>query len=81
VRDLKDFMKTIIHINRFTIDRNRKLGLTDKPIIVRTYKGTQHADHVEILGPAKIVYSQTPLSGCGARVWIETEGQVNIIGG
>jgi hypothetical protein len=72
-------LKTIIHINRFTIDRNRKLGLKDKPIIVRTYKGTQHTDSVEILGPAKIVYSpDKPLNGCGARVWIETEGEVNI---
>ena len=45
-------MKTIIHVNRFTIDRNRKLGMSDKPIIVRTYKGVQHATRVEILGPS-----------------------------
>lgn len=72
-------MKTIIHVNRFTIDRNRKLGMSDKPIIVRTYKGVQHATRVEILGPSVTFYSAVPLSGCGARVWTETESEVRIV--
>ncbi len=75
-------MKTIIHINRFSIDRNRKAGeVIDKPIIVKTYKGTEHAMYVDVSGPCRIVYSpDEPLSGCGARVWIETQSEVKLDG-
>jgi hypothetical protein len=70
-------MKTIIHVNRQKIAQNVKYGRHDPAIIVRTYKGSQNAHDVEILGPARIVHAKKPLS-CGARVWIETQATVKI---
>jgi hypothetical protein len=69
-------MKSIIHVNQQVIARNRKTGSNDPPLIVRTYKGVEHAHTVEIKGPSKLVNSpHNPLS-CGARVWIETQAEV-----
>jgi len=31
-------------------------------------------------GPSKIIYSPNKPLGCGARVWIETESEITIIG-
>jgi len=66
-------MKTIIHINQHVIKHNRKHGLTNPCITVKTYKSNQYASEVEIDGPCKVVYRpEKPLS-CGAHVWIETD--------
>jgi hypothetical protein len=57
-------MKTIIHVNQHVIKSNRKNGVTEPVLTVKTYKSN-------IYSPDK------PLS-CGAHVWIETEAQVEI---
>lgn len=69
-------MKTIIHVNQHVIKRNRKDGVEDPVLTVKTYKSNTYAHTVEILGPSRVVYSpQKPLS-CGAHVWIETNSEV-----
>jgi hypothetical protein len=72
-------MKTIIHVNQHKIKENTKNG-TDNPVLtVKTYKDNIYAKEVNIKGDSKVVYSaQKPLS-CGARVWIETTAEVEII--
>jgi hypothetical protein len=70
-------MKTIIHVNQHVIKANAKNGTNDPVLTVKNYKENRYAHEVEINGPSKVVYSEKPLS-CGARVWIETQADVEI---
>ena len=72
-------MKTIIHVNQHVIKSNRKNGVEDPVLTVKTYKNNRYAHEVEIDGPSKIVYSPDKPLSCGAHVWIETQGEVTII--
>jgi hypothetical protein len=71
--------KTILHVNQAVIQRNRKEGRNDPPLIVRDYTGSRPAHEVEILGPSKLVNRPHDPLSCGARVWIETRAPVRII--
>lgn len=72
-------MKTIIHVNQHVIKANRKNGVNDPVLTVKTYKENRYAHEVEIEGPSKIVYSPNNPLSCGAHVWMETQGEVIII--
>ena len=71
-------MKTIIHVNQHVIKANAKNGTNDPVLTVKTYKDTTYAHEVLINGVSKVVYSEKPLS-CGARVWIETQAEVEVV--
>jgi hypothetical protein len=72
-------MKTIVHVNQHVIKSNRKDGVLEPVLTVKTYKSNTYAHEVVIHGPSKVVYSpEKPLS-CGAHVWMETEAEVEII--
>ena len=72
-------MKTIVHVNQHVIRANTKTGGRDPVLTVKNYKSNTYAHEVAIPGGCVVKYSpDTPLS-CGARVWIETEGEVIII--
>jgi hypothetical protein len=71
-------MKTIIHVNQHVIKSNRKDGVLDPVLTVKTYKDNRYAHEVEILGPSKVVYSPDKPLSCGAHVWIETTSEVII---
>ena len=61
------------------IRHNKKHG-TNKPVItVKTSKSNNYAHEVDILGKSKLVYRPLKPLPCGARVWIETESEVNVI--
>ena len=66
-------MKTYIHVNQHIIKDNRKHGLNNPPITVKTYKSNQYSSEVEINGPCKVIYSSDKPLSCGARIWIETD--------
>jgi hypothetical protein len=72
-------MKTIIHVNQHVIKSNRKNGVNDPVLTVKTYKSNTYAHEVEISGPSKVVYSPNKPLSCGARVWIETQSEVKVI--
>jgi hypothetical protein len=70
-------LKTIVHVNQHKIRAGEQDVLT-----VKTYKSNDNASEAEIVVDgnvvAKIVYRpDNPLS-CGAKVWIETEGEVKL---
>lgn len=70
-------MKTIIHVNQHKVRAGEPEVLT-----VKTYKSNDYASEAEIVVDgkvvAKVVYRpDNPLS-CGAKVWIETEGEVRL---
>ena len=72
-------MKTIIHVNQHIIKKNLKTGSKDPVLTVKTYKTNQYCSEVNIKGPCKIVYSSDKPLSCGARVWMETESEVEIL--
>lgn len=69
-------MKKIIHINKHVIASNRKHGRNEPPITIKTYKYNIKAHEVKILGPCEIKHSPHKPLKCGARVWIETEADI-----
>jgi hypothetical protein len=72
-------MKTIIHVNQHVIKANAKNGTQDPVLTVKTYKTNTYAHEVLIKGDSKVVYSPDKPLSCGARVWIETNSQVEVI--
>lgn len=71
-------MKTIVHVNQAVIKANQKKLRQDPPLTVKTYKGNTKAREVSLHGDARVVYRPDKPLSCGARVWIETEGRVEI---
>jgi len=67
-----------IHINQHIIRRNHKTGEREPVITVKEGKTNEYAHAVEINGPSKLVYSPDKPLSCGARVWIETDSEVNL---
>ncbi len=62
-------MKHVIHVHQ------QKIKKGEPAIIDRTYKGSTHWTRVRVNGPCEIIHSQEP-DRCGARVWIETDAEV-----
>lgn len=72
-------MKTIIHVNQHEIKANTKNG-TDNPVLtVKTYKSNTYAHEVAIKGESIIIYSPDKPLSCGAKVWIETQAEVEVV--
>lgn len=72
-------MKKRIHVNQAHIRANKKAG-TDVPVLtIKTYNSNTYAHEVAIHGPSKIVYAPDKPLSCGARVWIETDAEVEIL--
>lgn len=74
-------MKTYVHVNQHKIRANKKDG-TDLPVItIKRGKSNTYCHEVEILGPSVVKYggNDEPLLPCGARVVVETEGNVRVI--
>ena len=71
-------MKKRIHVNQHKIRSNKKLNVNEPVITVKTSKSNDYAHEVEINGPSKVIYSPDKPLSCGAKVWIETEAEVNL---
>ncbi len=71
-------MKKRIHVNQHKIRSNKKHNLNEPVITVKTSKSNDYAHEVEINGPSKVIYSPDKPLSCGAKVWIETESEVNL---
>ena len=72
-------MKTRIHVNQHVIKRNSKTGEREPVLTCKTSKSNDYAHEVVIKGDSKVVYSPDKPLSCGAKVWIETEGEVVIV--
>lgn len=76
-------MKTIIHVNQHKIKSNVKNGQNEPVLTVKTYKSNEYGHSVIIYGQdgkeaARVMYSPNNPLSCGARVWIETSGIVEV---
>jgi hypothetical protein len=77
-------MKTRIHVNQHVIRRNGKQGEREPVITVKTYKDNRYAHEALIKDAqgnviAKVIYSPDKPLSCGAKVWIETEYEVDTV--
>lgn len=61
-----------IHINQHRL----RQGLP--AVTIQSYKGPQYARRVRVEGVTEVIHAEKPLS-CGARCWVETKGDVQII--
>jgi len=68
--------KTIVHVNQHVIKANRKNGVQNPPLTVKTYKTNDYASEVNVKGPCRIIYRPDNPLPCGAHVWIETYSEV-----
>ena len=70
-----------IHVNQHHIKHNAKNPDDPRPVfLIKTYKGNTKGFVAEFKSGGQLVYSpDCPLS-CGAKVWIETTGQVLVDG-
>ncbi|QDP55748.1 MAG: hypothetical protein Unbinned2706contig1001_9 [Prokaryotic dsDNA virus sp.] len=73
-------MKKRIHINQHKIRQNIGKSDTEPVITVKTYKSNTYCKEVLIDGPCRVIYSPDKPLSCGARVWIETDGEVDCVG-
>jgi hypothetical protein len=73
-------VKKIVHVNQHRIRSNLKTGANDPVLTVKTHKSNDYAHEVLIKGPSRVVYSPHKPLSCGARVWVETEGEVVLVG-
>ena len=67
----------IIHINRNIIQSNSKHGT--KTPVVRIQEGNKqrYCMEVNIKGPSRLVYRPDQPLSCGAKLWIETESDID----
>lgn len=72
-------MKTVVHVNQHIIKSNYKNKECKPVLTVKTYKDNVYASEVVIKGDSKIVYRPDKPLPCGAKVWIETEAQVEVV--
>lgn len=73
-------MKKKIHINQHNIRSNKKYGTNLPVITVKTYKENIYCEQVNILGPSVLMYRPDKPLPCGARCWLETDAEVEMIG-
>lgn len=77
----RSFRKHTIHVNRAFISQNRRDGI-QKPVYTIKTRGVEHARYARaVLVPSysDLVYSSAPISGCGARVWVETDDDIELV--
>ena len=74
-------MKTYIHVNQHKIKANLKNNTDDPVITVKRGKSNIYCKEVKVVGELTVRQSTTdkPILSCGARVVMETEGEVHII--
>ena len=74
---------TKIYVNKQQLDRNKKLGPSQRQPVIKVDQGKrqEYAYQIEIKGPSRLVYRpDQPLHGCtGAVLWIDTFSEVHFI--
>lgn len=69
--------KKFIHVNRNRINSNRKHGLHEPTITVKSGKSNFYGRDVMVEGKMRLTQEECKLS-CGARVYIITYGKVTV---
>lgn len=77
-------MKRIIHVNQWSIRQNHREGTNLPVLTVKTYKDNTYGHEVIIKAEdgtevGRFVYREDGPLSCGARVWFETNLDVEVI--
>ena len=77
-------MKTVIHVNQNKIRANIRKENPDPVLTVKTYKSNTYGYEALLKDEfgnvvAKVVYSPHKPLSCGARGWIETQNEVEVL--
>lgn len=73
----------LIHVYQHRIRRNMHVAPEQRepPVIIREGRHRRYASELVIHGPCRIVYSPDKPLSCGARLWISTEAEVEVVDG
>ena len=69
-----------IHVNQHVIKANAKYGENNPVFTIKQGGKNTYAFNVKVKGEMELVYSPDKPLSCGAKVWIETRGEVELDG-
>ena len=77
-------IKKIIHVNQHKIRSNGTTGRREPVLSCKTYKSNDYCHEIAISVPgvgcvAKVIYSPDKPLPCGAKVWLETNQDIECI--
>ena len=70
----------IIHINRNIIQQNAKHGREEPVVRVEENGKVTYCMEVIIKGPSRMIYRPDKPRPCGAKLWIETDAECELVG-
>ena len=69
-----------IHVNQHVIKANAKYGENNPIFTIKQGGKNTYAFNVKVVGEMELVYSPDKPLSCGAKVWIETKGNIEVDG-
>jgi len=69
---------TKVHVNQHVIRANAKHGKNDPVFTIKSKGKNTYAHSVKVVGEMELIYSPNKPLSCGAKVWIETKGNIEI---
>ena len=69
-----------IHVNQHVIKANAKYGENNPVFTIKQGGKNTYAYNVKVVGEMELVYSPHKPLSCGAKVWIETKGNIEVDG-
>ena len=69
-----------IHVNQHVIKANAKNGENNPVFTIKQGGKNTYAHSVKVHGEMELVYSPDKPLNCGAKVWIETRGDITVDG-
>lgn len=69
---------TRIHVNQHVIRANAKNGENNPIFTIKSKGKNTYAHNVKVIGEMELVYSPDKPLSCGAKVWIETKGDIKM---
>ena len=69
-----------IHVNQHVIKANAKNGENNPIFKIKQGGKNTYAHNVKVKGERELVYSPNKPLSCGAKVWIETRGNIEVDG-
>ena len=67
-----------IHVNQHVIKANAKYGENNPVFTIKQGGKNTYAFNVKVVGEMELVYSPDKPLSCGAKVWIETKGNIEV---
>ena len=67
-----------IHVNQHVIKANAKYGENNPVFTIKQGGKNTYAFNVKVVGEMELVYSPHKPLSCGAKVWIETRGDIEL---